>query len=160
MLPENFKPEGSALKRWAYYDDIIKYTGNPTIIKEELGKLLHRKISLEIIQGGFNSSPTILLKIDRKKIILDTPAIWRPLKGTVAIKYSVKGQPHREMRAKMISQNSRGLVLTFPYLVSESEHRQFYRISVPAISMVIAYSTASSTGKIESSLKARSGTSA
>lgn len=147
MIPDNLIPEGSALKRWVYLDDVIKYTGNPDIIKDEIEKLLSRRTPVEIRQGNIRSFTTIILDFSKDILLLDIPARWIPIKGKATLAYSIKGQPHREMRTEILSTGPKGVRLRFPYILAESEHRQFYRISVPSVSMLIAYSEGEKSGK-------------
>lgn len=146
MIPESLKPDATACKRWVYHDDIIKYTVNKTLIKEELTDLLSTKRPIEIRKKNFISSSTILLDFNEKTISLDIPAQWGPLKGIVDMYYSYTGQPNRVMRTEIIKTGSSDISLKFPFLLAESEYRQFYRIRVPSISMIEAY-TKSKTGR-------------
>jgi hypothetical protein len=48
MIPETLKPEDTALKRWVFFDDVLKYTGNKALIAEELELLRKMKTPVEI----------------------------------------------------------------------------------------------------------------
>jgi hypothetical protein len=88
-----------------------------------------------------------VLDFNDKQVLMDKPVVWVPIKGIVALSYSFPRQPKREMRAELLKETAKGLLLKYPYILGETEHREFFRLSVPSVSMLIAYGISSSTGR-------------
>jgi c-di-GMP-binding flagellar brake protein YcgR len=81
----------------------------------------------------FRSGPTILLKIEKNRLLFDLPRPWNPLLAQARVIYRDREHIMHSFRVKILKTDpeEKVVVTTYPKEIFRLERRSFYRISVP-----------------------------
>jgi len=139
MLFDRLKINQRSNAGWVYLEDGLQYTSNPTIISDEVHRLIKEKTRVELRgPGGYRSHPTFLVNFENGIMEIDKPQGWPDLKRA-AILYKRECEPWHFLDLTPCASNATGIFFNSPRLFVIYEKRENYRVTVPSRSKILVY---------------------
>ncbi|NPB08886.1 MAG: hypothetical protein GXO17_00895 [Thermodesulfobacteria bacterium] len=124
---------------WESYEGGYERTRDKNLIRVLLEDLKENAFWVQFVAPNFRSGPTILLEVEKSRLLFDLPRPWDPLLEQARVVYRDKNHIMHSFRVRIIETDTEEkLVITsYPREIYRLERRAYYRISVPEGSKAI-----------------------
>lgn len=118
---------------WEFYEGGYERTRDKNLIRVLLKDLKDNAFWVQFAAPEFRSGPTILLKIEKNRLIFDLPRPWNSLLSQARVVYRDKEHIMHSFRVKILKTDpeEKMVITSYPKEIFRLERRSFYRISVP-----------------------------
>ncbi len=118
---------------WQYFESGYERTTDKNLIRILLEDLRDKAYWLQFVASGFRSGPTILLEIEKNRLIFDLPRPWNANLSVARVIYRDSDKIQHSFKVKILETDpeKKVVITSYPREYFRLERRRFYRVSVP-----------------------------